>query len=153
MLSIGEVDVTHQVQRLFVIGIESEVLEQQLAPDDAHGVIVETHTDAVGQADEIGIVYIDFTVDFRVGSGAFDGELSLAVALKTDELVGNETIGDRQGETGHREVRVELSVFVVMVAAAEQTELLVVEHQVCLDGVAAVFLHQIDHLRADVTDG
>ena len=53
-VGIREVYVAHDVQRLLVIGIESEVLEHQVGAYDADGVVVEAHADAVGNADEIG---------------------------------------------------------------------------------------------------
>ena len=156
VLGIREVDVAHQVQRLVIIGIETEVLQQQMAAHDAYRVVVEAHADTVGDADEIGLVDIHLTVYVGMGGGTFDGQRALAVALKTHQLVGHETVGQGEWHTGHREGGVDLAVVACrgcLVDTAEQAELLIVEHQTGLDGMGVVFLHQIHQFGADVADG
>ena len=86
-----------------------------------------------------------------MGGCALDGQFSLAEALKTYQLVGHETVGYRQRETGHGEEGVDVSV--ALIGAVQQSEFFVVEHQTGLDGMGVVLLHQIHQLRTDIADG
>ena len=149
-LCIAEVDVAHHGQRLVVIGIEAEVLQQQVAAHDAHRVVVETHPDAVRHTDEIGGVDIDLAVDVWVLRRSLDGQRTVAIALQTDELVGHETIGQRQRHACHRKGRVDVTL--VLVGTAQQSELFIVEHQACFNSMGVVLLHHIDKLSADIAD-
>ena len=92
-VQIAEVDVAHQVQRFVVIGVESEVLQQQVTAYDTHGVVVEAHPDAIGDTHQIGGIDIDLTVHVGVLGGALDGQFTFAVALQTDDLVCYESVG------------------------------------------------------------
>ena len=157
LVEVREVDVALHVQRLFVIGIESEVLEQQVGAHDAHGVIVEAHAHAVGHADQVGRVEVDFAVDVGRVGGALDGQLAFAVALQTYQLVGNEAVGYRQREACHREGGIDsarvLTVGVGGERTLQQSELLIVEQETGLDGVATVLTLHVDELAADIADG
>ena len=84
---------------------------------------------------------------------ALDGQLAFAIALETYDLIGHETIDDGEWHAGHLEDGIECAFTLVLIAAAEQSEFLLVEHQAGFDGVGVVFLHQIHQLGADVADG
>ena len=88
-----------------------------------------------------------------MGCGSFDLEFTFTIAFETDELVWYETISYRQRETVHRKTGIELSVVHIMVAATEQAEFFAVEQQVGFDGMRTIFLHKVNHFRADVSDG
>ena len=158
MLGIGEVDVAHQVQRLVVVGIESEVLQQEVTAYDSHRVVIESHPNAIGDTHEIGRVDVDFAVDIGVGCRALDLQFAFAVALQTDNLVGHHTVGNGEGHSRHGERGVDDAfscsrLFLVLIDAAEQSEFLIVEHQSGLNGMGIVFLLQIDQFRTDIADG
>ena len=93
-VGIGEVDATHQVQRFIVVGVESEVLQQKFAANDSHRVVVEAHSDAVGNADKVGGVDVKFSVDIRMCRGAMDGHAALSVAVKTHDLVWHKAVDE-----------------------------------------------------------
>ena len=81
MLGIREVDVTHQVQQVVIARVESEVLQQQLRAHDTHGVVIKTHADAIGDADQIGRIYVHLTIHLGLTGGATNGYTTLAIAL------------------------------------------------------------------------
>ena len=95
MIGIREVNVTHQVQQVVMTRIQAEVLEQQLGAYDTYGVVIETHADAVRNADQIGRINKHLAVHLRMSSGATNGDTTLAVTLKTYQLIGHETINQR----------------------------------------------------------
>ena len=150
MVEVGEVDATHHVQGLVVVGIESEVLQKQLAAYDADGVVVETHADAVWDAEEVGVVDIHLAVDVGVSGGTSDGHAAFGIAVEAEDLVWCEAVDERQGGALHVERGVDHALALVPVGASEQSELLFVEHQSGFDGVGVVFLLQIDHFCAEV---
>ena len=152
MIHVGEVDAAHHVQRLIVVGIESEVLQQQLAADDAYGVVVEAHADAVRDADEVGRVDIHLAVDVGMAGSAPDGHAAFCIAVETDDLVGHEAVDERQRGACHVERGVDETFILVLVGASEQAELLAVEHQAGFDGVGVVLLLQVHKLGAQVAD-
>ena len=92
LVQIAEVHLSHHVERLVVVGIQTVVLDEQLGIDDTDRVVVHTHPDAVGLTHEVGIFHVDLTIDIAVLGRAPDGELALAVAFKTDDLVGHKAI-------------------------------------------------------------
>ena len=57
-LKIAEINISHDVERVVVMGIDSKVLKQQLASHDADRVVVETKAHAVWDTYEIGGVEI-----------------------------------------------------------------------------------------------
>ena len=149
---IREIDVTHHVDRLVVVGIESEVLEQQTGIDDTHRVVVKTHADAVGQTYQIGIFHIELTVYLRMFQRSLDGEVTLGITLETHDLVFYETVDKRQWETGHVEDSIDMSLVLILIVTAQGAEFLIVQHEVGLDGVGVVLFHQIDKLRTEIAD-
>ena len=151
LVGVGEVDAAHHVQRLVVVGIESVVLYQQLTAYDAQGVVVQAHTDAVGDADEVGGVDVQLTVDIGMCGGASDGHATFGIAVETEELVWYEAVDERQGHARHVEGGIDQSAF-FQIGAAKQSELLVVEQQTGFDGVGVVLILQIDELRTEVAD-
>ena len=92
-VGIGEIYITHHDERLFIIGIESVVLEQQSTVYHTHRVAVKTHTHAVGNAGKVGGVDEYLAVNLRMNSCSLDGETALAIAFEAYDLVGNETVG------------------------------------------------------------
>ena len=153
MLGVAEVDVAHQVQRLVVVGVESEVLQQQVGAYHAQGVVVEAHSHAVGDAHQIGRVYVHLAVYQWVAGGALDAEAALAVAFQADDLVGYEAVDERQRQPCHVEAGVDVSFTFIIIGATQQSELLLVEHQAGLDGVGVALLLQVYQLGADVAYG
>ena len=153
MVEVGEVDAAHHVQRLVVVGVHAEVLQHQLAADDADGVVVEAHADAVGDADEMGIFDEHLTVDIRMTDGTPDSHAAFRVAVETEDLVGCKAVDERERHMCHIECGIDDSFAFVLICSTEQAELLVVEQQTGLDSVGVVFVLQIDELRADIADG
>ena len=91
---IREIDIAHHVDRLVVIGIESEVLEQQTGIDDTHRVVVKAHADAIRLTYQIGILDIDFTINLRMFQCALDGQFAFGKALETYNLVCDESVAE-----------------------------------------------------------
>ena len=153
MVEVGEVDAAHHVQRLVVVGVYAEVLQHQFAADDTDGVVVEAHSDAVGDADEMGIFDEHLTVDVRMTGGTPDSHAAFCVAVETENLVGCKAVDQREWHTCHVERGIDDSFALILIGTTEQTELLIVEQQTGLDGVGVVFILQIDELRAEIADG
>ena len=65
VVKVGEIDGTLDIQRVLVIGIDGEVLEQQLGLCDAHRVIVEAQLHTIGLTLDIRRVEVYLTVDLR----------------------------------------------------------------------------------------
>ena len=94
-IHIREVDVTHEDERLVVVGIETEILNKKFGIDQANGVVVEAHLYTVWLTHKIGIFYEDFAIDIWMNGCAFNIEFSLAKALKSYNLIRHKTIGYR----------------------------------------------------------
>ena len=146
----AEVEVALDVQRLVVVGVDGEVLEQQLGVHDAHGVVVEPERHAVGDALHVGRVEVDFAVHLGFRQFSLDGQLALAVAVQPEQLVGNESVEYRQRRALHEEPRVERSLTFIIIGAGQQADLMAVLHQPGLHGVGVVLLLQVDQLGAQV---
>ena len=153
MSRIREVDITHHIQRFIVIGIESEVLEQQVGAHDTDGVIVEAHPDTVGRTDQIGGIDIYLTIDIRVNQTAMHIERTIAIAFETNKLVGDEPIDDREWGTRHGEGGIELPLTHIAIGATQQAKLLAVTHQTGLYGMGIILHHHIHQFGADITEG
>ena len=93
MVCIREVHVAHHHQRFVVVGIESEVLQEQVGAHYTYRVVVEAHPHTIGLTHEEGIFHIDFPIYLGMGGRALDGQFAFAVAFKTYQLVGYETVG------------------------------------------------------------
>ena len=89
---VAEVYIALDVERVVVIGIDGEVLQQQLRIDNAYGVVVEAQHHAIGDALQIGRVQEDFAIDLGRRQAALDGHLTLAIAMQAEQLVGHETV-------------------------------------------------------------
>ena len=124
--------------------------------DDTDGVVVETHADAIGFAHEIGVLHENLTVHLRLRRIALHGQLALAEALKSHQMVGYEAVGQRQREAGHREGCINDSLGIAVdgaIRTVQQSELLVIEQQTGLNSMCAIVLHQIYQLRAQISNG
>ena len=69
LVEVAEVDVPLNVQRVLVVGIDGEVLKQQVGVDNAYGVIVETQRDTIGNALDIRRGEHDLAIDDRTRNG------------------------------------------------------------------------------------
>ena len=85
--------------------------------------------------------------------GTLDGEFTFCKTLKTHNLIFDESVDERQWEAGHVECGINLSLVLVLIVPAQGAELLIVEHEVGLDGMGVILLHQIYQLGADIADG
>ena len=94
MVGVGEVYLAHHVQRFLIIGIKSEVLEQQMRAYDTDGVVIKPHANAVGDTDEIGRIDIHFPIDIGMNQTAMNVEGAIAVTFQTDDLIRNETVDE-----------------------------------------------------------
>ena len=73
--------------------------------------------------------------------------------MESEELVGNESVDHRQRQALEEQACVDELVVLVVIGSREQSYLVVVLHQSCLDGMSVVFLLQIHQLGADIADG
>ena len=96
IVKVAEIDITLHIQRVVVMGIDGEVLKQQVRMLDAYGVIIETQLDTIGHTFQIRIGEIDLTIDLWTRKGTLNGQCSFSVTLQATELVGHETIDNVQ---------------------------------------------------------
>ena len=83
MLRIREIDFAHHVQGFIVIGIESEVLEQQVGTHDADGIIIEAHAYTVRHTDQISGIDIHLAIDIGVNQTAMNVKCTIAIAFES----------------------------------------------------------------------
>ncbi len=91
---VGEVYVAHDVQRFVIVGIESEILQQQVRAHDTYRVVIKAHPHAVGNTDQIGRVDVYLTIYQRVGGGALDGHAAFAETFETYYLIGYKAVDE-----------------------------------------------------------
>ena len=73
--------------------------------------------------------------------------------MQSEQLVGYESVDDRQWRALHEEPCIERSSFLIIIGTGQQPDFLVVLHQPRLHGVGVVLLLQVDQFRAQVADG
>ena len=113
---VGEVELAVGSQRTAIVGIHVEVLEEQSAALDGHGVVVKAQAHTVGLAHHIGGVEVDFAIDDRSRQRSLHRHASFAVALEADDLIRDETVDERERHAGEVERRIEISLIVALVA-------------------------------------
>ena len=75
--------------------------------------------------------------------GPLDDQFTFCITFETNNLVFDETVDERQRETCHVEGGIDLSFTFILIVTAQSAEFLVVEHEVPLNSVGIVLLHQI----------
>ena len=77
-------------------------------------------------------------------------ECAITISFQTDDLVRNETIDEGEWGTGHSKGGIDQPLTLVAIGTTEQSELLIVAHQSCLNGMGVILFHHIHHFRADI---
>lgn len=120
---------------------------------DRHGVVCEAHGDAVGHADQLCGVEVEFAVDVQLVQGSVQRERSLSGSLQSYDLIGHETVDEVERELVHRQFCVEQSLALVLVGTRERSHLLFVLSDDGIDIVRSVLLRHIDHFGPHVAMG
>ena len=152
-LGAREIHVAIHRERTVVVAVQRVVLKQQVASHNPHGVVVASHHHTVGHALDVGRVKLQLAVHLRACQRSCHGEMSLGISVEPYQLVGHESVHQRQRRAHEVERGVEISVAAVVIPTAEQSYLLAVAHYVSLHPVAVQSVLQIDKLAADVAHG
>ena len=117
MVEIVEIDIALNIQRILVDRVDGKVLEQEVGVLYAHGVVVETQRDAIGDALDIRRVEQQLTIDDRCRDRALNGELAIAIALQAHQAVGHEAVDDGQWQVLERQLGVERALAGIIIGS------------------------------------
>ena len=140
------------VQRILVIGIEGEVVEQQLGVDNAHWVVVETEGHSIGHTLHIRGIEVDFAIDMGARQRTVNGHLAICIALQAKQMIGNETIDNVQGQVHQLQIGIERTLAYIEIGTRQETYLHIVLHQTGFYGMGGIAFLQIEQFGADIAD-
>ena len=151
-VEVGEIDRALNVQRILVIGIEGEVVEQQLGIDNTHWVVVETKGHTIGYTLHIRGIEVDFAIDMGSRQRTVNGHLAIRIALQAEQMIGNETIDNVQGQVLQLQIGIERALAYIVIGTRQETYLHIVLHQTGFYGMGGIAFLQIEQFGADIAD-
>ncbi len=95
-IHVGEVDVSVDIQRIVVVGIQRKVLQQQIVAHDSHRVVVHPQVQTIRHTGERSRIEIEFTVDLRRGDSPLHSQFTVGIAIQTEQFVGDKAVDDGQ---------------------------------------------------------
>ena len=149
---VGEVYAAIDVEGAVVVRVKGEVLEEQVAAYDAHGVVVHSQAEAVGNAGDVRRVEAHLAVYLGRGYGPAHGELTVGIARESHQAVGYEAVDQRERQAVHVERGVKGASVLAGVLAPQQPHLVVVVVDARPDEMRGGVAHHVSELAADVTD-
>ena len=75
-----------------MLRVDDEIIEEQVTVNNAHGIVVEAQRHSVRDADKSRLGQQQLAIHLRTRQAALYGQLTIAVALQSDDLVGHEAI-------------------------------------------------------------
>ena len=151
-VEVGEIDRALNVQRILVIGIEGEVVEQQLGIDNTHRVVVETKGHTIGYTLHIRGIEVDFAINMGSRQRTVNGHLAIRIALQAEQMIGNETIDNVQGQVHQLQIGIERALAYIIIGTRQETYLHIVLHQTGFYSMGGIAFLQIEQFGADIAD-
>ena len=129
---------------------EFEILEHQAAVVYAHRVVSHSQFHAIRHAGDIGRVEQYRPIDIGCGQGSLDGKCTLAIAFETEDLVGHETIEQRERHARQVEVGIYGTFPLRVIGADDGSHLTAVAVDDGIDVMRAIVVRHIHEFRAEV---
>ncbi len=97
------------------MGVHLEVLQEQMTAYDTHRVVTEAQVHTIGYAHQMTGVEEHLSIHPRFVERALNGQLAFAIPLEAEELIGNETVDERDGQSDevHHQVHILLTLRLV----------------------------------------
>ena len=121
-----------------------------MAAHDAHGVVAEAHIQTIGHTDKVARIEEHLAIHLRSVECSLDVDVALAIAFETEQLIGNETVDQRDGQPVERQDGIDGILAVGIVGAVDGTHLLSLHFERTIDEVRPVVERHIDKLGAKV---
>ena len=110
LVQIAEVYVSGDVQRVFIVSVEFEILEQQIASFDSYRVVREAHLHAVGIAEDVARIQEHLSIHLRCTQRTFHIQFSFCEAAESEQLLWNESVCQCQRHAAQRQGSIEISI-------------------------------------------